>query len=77
MASDKEMYEIIGRAVADKTFRDALIADPEVAAESLGYSLTPEQATSLKESELGKITDELGSRLSKMGVGIKAGGFFW
>ena len=32
MASEKEMYEIIGRAVADKTFREMLIADPEKAA---------------------------------------------
>ena len=31
MASEKEMYEIIGRAVADKKFREDLIADPEMA----------------------------------------------
>lgn len=61
------MYEIIGRAVADKSFRDNLIADPVKAVADLGYSLTPEQISSLKESEIGKISDELSARISKMG----------
>ncbi len=69
MASEKEMYEIIGRAVADKKFREDLIADPEMAVKTLGYSLTPEQISSLKESDLGKISDELNTRISKMGIG--------
>lgn len=42
MASEKEIYEIIGRAVADKKFRENLNSDPEGAAKALGYSLTPE-----------------------------------
>ena len=69
MAVDKEIYEIIGRAVADKNFRVSLLEDPQKAAESLGYSLTAEQITSLKESELGKISEELNTRISKMGFG--------
>ncbi|GEM_PF-544396 len=68
MASEKEMYEIIGRAVADEKFREALIVDPKKAVVTLGYSLTEEQARSLKESEIGKISEELSSRISKMGT---------
>ena len=68
-ASDKEIYEIIGRAVADKTFRAELMENPQKAAQSLGYSLTEEQITSLKESELGKISEELNVRISKIGIG--------
>lgn len=74
MASEKEMYEIIGRSVADKTFREALIADPQAAAEKLGYTLTPEQITSLKESGLGTISEDLHARISKMGLGCGAAG---
>ena len=68
-ASDREIFEIIGRAVADKNFRAVLLEDPQKAAESLGYSLTAEQITSLKESELGRISEELNTRISKMGLG--------
>ena len=69
MTSEKEMYEIIGRAVADKKFRDALIEDPKKATADLGYTLTEEQIAMLKESELGKISEELNTRISKMGIG--------
>ena len=74
MASEKEMYEIIGRAVADKQFREALILNPQNAEKALGYSLTPEQSDSLKESKLGMISEELNTRISKMGLGCGAGG---
>ncbi len=74
MASEKEMYEIIGRAVADKQFREALILNPQNAVKALGYSLTPEQSDSLKESKLGMISEELNTRISKMGLGCGAGG---
>lgn len=74
MASEKEMYEIIGRAVADKTFREQLISNPENAVSALGYSLTTEQITSLKESGLSDINEELTSRISKMGILCGAAG---
>jgi hypothetical protein len=32
MATEKEMYELIGRAVMDTEFRKKLMADPEQAA---------------------------------------------
>ena len=74
MASEKEMYEIIGRAVADKNFRMALMKDPKKATGELGYTLTEEQIAMLKESELGKISEELNTRISKMGIGGCGGG---
>lgn len=74
MATEKEMYEIIGRSIADKKFRDALIANPEDAVKTIGYSLTSEQIASLKESDLGKISEELQARVSKMGIGCGAAG---
>ena len=74
MATEKEMYEIIGRSVADKKFREDLIANPEEAVQKLGYSLTAEQTASLKESDLGKISEELQVRVSKMGLGCGAAG---
>ncbi|HWQ67320.1 MAG TPA: Os1348 family NHLP clan protein [Methanospirillum sp.] len=67
--SDKDIYEIIGRAVADKIFRAALMKDPKQATRELGYTLTEEQLASLKESELGKISEEFNTRISKMGIG--------
>jgi len=74
MASEKEMYEIIGRSVADSKFRELMITNPEEAAGSLGYSLTPQQAASLKDSNLGTISEELQSRISKMGMSCGAAG---
>ncbi|HWQ67321.1 MAG TPA: Os1348 family NHLP clan protein [Methanospirillum sp.] len=69
MALEREIYEIIGRAVADKNFRAELMKDPKQATRELGYTLTDEQIASLKESELGQISEELNARISKMGVG--------
>jgi hypothetical protein len=66
MASPKEMYEIIGRAVAHPDFRKELISDPGKAAQSLGYTLTSEQVKALHEADLSKISEELTGRVSKM-----------
>lgn len=44
-----------------------MMADPEKAAATIGYSLTQGQVSSLKESEIGKISEELSSRISKAG----------
>ena len=68
MASSKEMYEIIGRAVAHQDFRNELIKDPSKAVQGLGYSLTPEQVRALHEADLSKISEELTGRVSKMSV---------
>ena len=66
MASQKEMYEIIGRAVAHQDFRNELIKDPEKATQSFGYTLTPEQVRALHEADLSRISEELTGRVSKM-----------
>ena len=64
MATEKEMYELLGRVMTDAEFRAALVADPTKAAEGLGISLTEEQAAGLKTSELLQAT-EVDERLSK------------
>ena len=64
MATEKEMYELLGRAMVDAEFRAALIADPTKATEGLGISLTEEQLAGLKTSDLAQVTD-LDERLSK------------
>jgi hypothetical protein len=65
MATDKEMYELLGRALADADFRAACAEDPEKAAADLGFSLTEEQLAGLKTSELAKAAEGLDERLSK------------
>jgi hypothetical protein len=66
MASPKEMYEIIGRAVAHQDFRNELVKDPAKAVQSFGYTLTPEQVRALHEADLSKMSEELTGRVSKM-----------
>jgi hypothetical protein len=51
MATQKEMYELIGRAVIDARFRRDLIADTEAAVKAAGYTLTEEQLASLKTAD--------------------------
>ena len=65
MATEKEMYELLGRVMTDADFRAALIADPVNAAEGLGISLTEEQLAGLKASDLAQAAEVLDDRLSK------------
>ena len=39
MATKKEMYEIIGRIVADAEFRASLVENPEGALKEAGYTV--------------------------------------
>ena len=66
--SEKKMYELIGRAIADPDFRAALIADPDKATKEAGYELTDEEIASLREIDLKAGAEELGERLSKSGM---------
>ena len=66
MATEKEMYELLGRALANAEFRTALAADPQKAAAELGFSLTEDQAAGIKASDLAAATSALDERLSKM-----------
>ena len=65
MATEKEMYELLGRALADANLRAALAEDPLRAAQSLGLDLTEEQAAGLKASDLAAAAEGLDERLSK------------
>ena len=66
MATEKEMYELLGRALADADLRAALLEDPQKAAAGLGFSLTEEQLAGLKETDLGQLAEGLDERLSKL-----------
>lgn len=72
MATKKEMYELIGRIVADADFRASLVADPEKAAKDAGYDLTEEQLAGLKKQDLEALGTDLDERLSK-----ETWGYIW
>jgi hypothetical protein len=65
MATEEEMYALIGRAVADPEFRSKFAADPEGAAKEAGYTLTEEQLAALKSEEAGGLATVLEERLPK------------
>jgi len=65
MATEKEMYELLGRVLTDEELRKALLEDPVKAAASLGFSLTEEQLAGLKATDLGLLAEGLDERLSK------------
>ncbi|ADN36094.1 conserved hypothetical protein [Methanolacinia petrolearia DSM 11571] len=65
MATEKEMYELIGRAVADAEFRKKLTANPEEAAKEAGYILTDEQLAALESEDAKGIATVLEERFPK------------
>jgi hypothetical protein len=65
MATQKEMHELLGRAVADAGFRASLVEDPEKAAKEAGFDLTEEQLAALKQTDLKGFSADLDERLSK------------
>ena len=69
MATEKELHELVGRAVVDAEFRARMVADPEQAAKEMGYELTAEQVAALKEVEGKGLAAVLDERLPKS-VGI-------
>lgn len=44
-----EFHRLIGRAFADKTFRDQLLADPQTTISTEGFNLTNEEVEKLME----------------------------
>ena len=70
MATDKELHELIGKAVVDEDFRRRMMADPEGAAKEAGIELTPEQAEALKTVDGQGLAEVLEERLPKS-LGIK------
>jgi predicted DNA binding protein len=69
MATQKEIHELIGRAVADADFRAKLVEDPEKAVKETGLELTEEQMATLKQADLKGFSSDLDERLSKSAVG--------
>ena len=65
MATEKEIHELIGRAVADPEFRSKLVEDPEKAVQEAGYELTEEQLAALKAADMSDLSESLDERLSK------------
>jgi len=65
VATENEMYELVGRALADAEFRKSLKEDPEATLQSTGYRLDPEQIASLKKADLSTVAESLDDRLSK------------
>jgi Ribosomally synthesized peptide prototyped by Frankia Franean1_4349. len=65
MATEKEIYELLGRALVDAEFRASLSADPAKAAAGLGYELTEEQMAALKSADMAQAVQGLDERLSK------------
>jgi hypothetical protein len=65
MATEKEMYELLGRALTDGDFRAALADDPVKAAAGLGIDLEEAQAAALKSKDLSQGFEGLDERLSK------------
>jgi hypothetical protein len=65
MATEKEMHEVIGRALVDPDFRASLKVNPETAVQEAGYELTREQLAALRQVELSSVAESLGERISK------------
>jgi hypothetical protein len=65
LATEKELHELIGRAVADPEFRAALLDDAAKAVAEAGYELTAEQLTGLRATDLKALSEGLDERLSK------------
>jgi hypothetical protein len=67
MASNEELKKIVGRAVSDEAFRQALLDDPVTAIQGMGAELTAEQVeylSGLDRSEIEKGLGQLDERLS-------------
>lgn len=66
-----EFERLIGRAVSDKQFRDALLADPEQAAKDGGFALTDDELKQLQAGIQGvnnsKSADEVDQMFQAVG----------
>ncbi len=65
MATEEELVELLGRALADEAFRAALFDDPRQAARDAGCALTAEQLAALKALDVQTIAEALDERLVK------------
>ncbi len=65
MATQEEIYQLLGKALAEPEFRQQLTADPVGAAQGMGVTLAEEEVAALKASDLSKMAEGLDERLSK------------
>jgi hypothetical protein len=56
MSGKEEFARLIGRAVLDQNFAEALIESPEVVAKSVGVRLDKAQLTAIKDLKVADIT---------------------
>ncbi len=55
MASQDEIYQLLGKALIDADFRARLSTDPLGAAAGIGMTLTEEQAAAFRASDLSRM----------------------
>jgi nucleoid-associated protein YejK len=65
VATEREMLELLGRAVSDEAFRAELLDDARQAVRKAGYILTEEQLAALKLLDTQTMTEALDERLVK------------
>lgn len=70
MATEKEVYELVGRAVVDEDFRKKLASDPEGTVKEFGISLTGEQLNALKSMNGKGLASVLNESLPKFGIPV-------
>jgi acyl-CoA hydrolase len=67
MATQDDLRAVAGKAIADPSFRQKLLDDPEAAVREAGISLSPDQLKALKnmdKEELEKGLSDLDQRLT-------------
>ena len=70
MASREEMERLIGKTIADKSFRDQFLKDPKAIASSIGIELTPQQEETFKNREFSSMVKSIEKIASKSGFGM-------
>lgn len=70
MATQKEIHELVGRAVVNAEFRKKLMADPENTVKEAGFSLTDEQLKTLKSMDGKGLASVLDESLPKFGIPV-------
>lgn len=71
MASNEEIQQLISKAVVDTAFREQLLANPELAAHSLGIELSEDDRTRLKNltpDVFEGTSNRVEERVTKMGI---------
>lgn len=55
-AQKKNVEDLIGHALSDKSFRDRLLASPEATLDAEGYEATPELIQAIKSANLDDLS---------------------